>query len=141
VKGKEQGAGSKEQSSKNPILHAPCSMLHALYTRGKMNKKGIIEAIHEKVGFSKRETKALVDGAFELLKTALDNGEPVMVSAFGKFSVQHRKARKGRNPRTGESTTIPARNVVTFKASRVLKEQINEAHRDRDTRKAVFQDR
>lgn len=106
-----------------------------------MNKKGIIEAIHEKVGFPKRETKALVDGAFELLKTALDNGEPVMVSAFGKFSVQHRKARKGRNPRTGESTTIPARNVVTFKASRVLKEQINEAHRDRDTRKAVFQDR
>lgn len=106
-----------------------------------MNKKGIIEAIHEKVGFPKRETKALVDEAFELLKTALDNGEPVMVSAFGKFSVQHRKVRKGRNPQTGESTTIPARNVVTFKASRVLKEQINEAHRDRDTRKAVFQDR
>ncbi|MCK4390235.1 MAG: integration host factor subunit alpha [Desulfobacterales bacterium] len=106
-----------------------------------MNKKTIVEAIHQKVGFSRRETAAIVDAAFELLKTALAKGEPVMISAFGKFSVRERKARKGRNPQTGETVTIPARKVVTFKTSRVLKERINEAHRDRDTRQAVFQDR
>jgi integration host factor subunit alpha len=106
-----------------------------------MNKKNIVEDIHRRVGFSKRETAAIVDAGIELVKAALADGEPVMISAFGKFSVHERRARRGRNPQTGETTTIAARRVVTFKASRVLKERINEAHRDRHTRKAVFQDR
>ncbi len=109
--------------------------------RDGMNKKSIVEAIHQKIGFSKRETAAIVDAGFELVKTALAGGEPVTISSFGKFSVRQRRARKGRNPQTGEATTIPARKVVTFKVSRVLKEQINEAHRNRDTGEAVFQDR
>ena len=103
-----------------------------------MNKKDIIEAIHARVGFSKRETGAIVDKALELLKTALAEGDSVMISAFGKFSVRERKTRKGRNPKTGETITLPARKVVTFKVSRVLKEQINAAHKDRDTGKTVF---
>ena len=106
-----------------------------------MNKKSIVEVIHQKIGFSKRETAAIVDASLELVKTALARGEPVTISSFGKFSVRHREARKGRNPQTGEATTIPARKVVTFKVSRVLKERINEAHRNRDTGEAVFQDR
>jgi integration host factor subunit alpha len=106
-----------------------------------MNKKNIIEAIHDRIGFSKRETTALVDAAFERVTTALAKGEPVMISGFGKFSVHRRKAKKGRNPQTGETMVIPERKVVTFKVSRVLKERINEAHRRRDTGKAVFQDR
>jgi integration host factor subunit alpha len=106
-----------------------------------MNKKTIVEAIHETIGFSRRETAAMVDRAFKLVKTALAEGEPVMISGFGKLSVCERKAKKGRNPQTGEPIVIPARKVVTFKVSRVLKERINEAHRRRDTGKAVFQDR
>lgn len=98
-----------------------------------MNKKNIIEAIHNKLGFSKRETGAIVDTALELIRTALTGEKPVMISTFGKFSVVERKARKGRNPQTGETITLPERKVVTFKASRVLKERINEAHRGRDT--------
>ena len=98
-----------------------------------MNKKDIVEAIHTKVGFSKRETAAIVDKALELLKTALAEGDSVMISSFGKFSLREKKAHKGRNPKTGESITLPARKVVTFKVSRVLKERINAAHRDRDT--------
>ena len=98
-----------------------------------MNKKDIVEAIHAKVGFSKRETAAIVNKALELLKTALTEGDSVMISSFGKFSVREKKAHKGRNPKTGETITLPARKVVTFKVSRVLKERINAAHRDRDT--------
>ena len=98
-----------------------------------MNKKSIVEEIHEKIGFSRRETRAIVDSAIELMKGALTKGEPVMISSFGKFSPRQRKERKGRNPQTGETITIPARKVVTFKLSRVLKERINEAHRRRDT--------
>jgi integration host factor subunit alpha len=103
-----------------------------------MNKKDIVEAMHARVGFSKRETAAIVDKALELLKTALAEGDSVLISAFGKFSVREKKAHKGRNPKTGEAITLPARKVVTFKVSRVLKERINAAHRDRNTRKAVF---
>ncbi len=97
-----------------------------------MNKKSTVEAIHEKVGFSKRETTAIVDATLELIKSALAADESVMISSFGKFSVRERKALKRRNPQTGQTVIIPARKVVTFKASRVLRERINEAHRGRD---------
>ena len=98
-----------------------------------MNKGIIVEAIHEKVGFSKRETASIVDAAFEQLKTSLVKGDSVMISGFGTLSVRERKARKGRNPQTGEAITLPSRKVVTFKVSRVLKERVNGAHRDKNT--------
>jgi integration host factor subunit alpha len=103
-----------------------------------MNKKDIVEAIYGRVGFSRRETAAIVDTALELIKKSLTHGEPVMISAFGKFSVREKKAHKGRNPKTGEAMTLPARKVITFKVSRVLKERINAAQRYPDTRKALF---
>lgn len=103
-----------------------------------MNKKDIVEAIHGRVGFSKRDTAAMVDKALEFLKAALAEGDSVMISAFGRFSVREKKARKGRNPMTGETIMLPGRKVVTFKVSRALKEQINAAHRHRDTGKEVF---
>jgi integration host factor subunit alpha len=106
-----------------------------------MNKKTIVEEVHERIGFSRREAAAIIESAFELMKEALAAGEPVTISSFGKFSTRQRRERRGRNPHTGEAITIPARKIVTFKVSRVLKEQINEAHRDRDPGKAVFQDR
>lgn len=99
-----------------------------------MNKKHIVQMIHDKVGFSKRETAQIVDSALELIKSTLAAERPVLISSFGKFDVSERKAHKGRNPQTGEAIIIPARKVVTFRASRVLKERINEAHRGRDTR-------
>ena len=103
-----------------------------------MNKKDVVQAIHEKVGFSKRETAAIVDKTIELMKTALAEGDSIMVSAFGKFSVREKKAQKGRNPKTGETMTLPPRKVITFKVSRGLKERINATHRLQDTRKTVF---
>ena len=98
-----------------------------------MNKKHIVQAVHDKVGFSKRETSAIVDKTISLITSALAAEEPVLISTFGKFDIKERNAHKGRNPQTGEAITIPARKVVTFRASRVLKERINEAHRNRDT--------
>ncbi len=98
-----------------------------------MNKKGVVQAIHERVGFSKRETTAIVDTALEIIKTALVAEKPVMISSFGKFSVCTRKAQKGRNLQTGQSVIIPPRKAVTFKASQALKDRINETHRARDT--------
>jgi integration host factor subunit alpha len=98
-----------------------------------VNKKDIVQTIHEKIGFSKRETAPMVDAVFDHIKEALGRGETVTISSFGKFEIRERKPKKGRNLKTGETVPIPARKAVSFKISRVLKERINEAHRTRDS--------
>ena len=79
------------------------------YRLSKVNKKHIVQTIHDKVGFSKRETAAIVDKTIELMKSCMAADEPVLISSFGKFDIRQRKAHKGRNPQTGEAITIPAR--------------------------------
>lgn len=94
-------------------------------------KADIAEAVYDRLGgFSKRESSAIVDETFELLKEALGRGEKVKISGFGNFVVRYKKPRIGRNPLTGEEITISARHVATFKASPVLKEQVNDALSD-----------
>jgi integration host factor subunit alpha len=95
-------------------------------------KADIAEQVYEKLGgLSKRESSTIVDVTFELLKNALGSGEKVKISGFGNFVVRYKKARIGRNPLTGEEITISARHVATFKASPVLKNQVNETMRGR----------
>nr|HID60046.1 integration host factor subunit alpha [Desulfobacterales bacterium] len=95
-----------------------------------MKKKDIIDAIQERLGFSRRETTLMVNSALEIIKLALEKGEPVNISSFGKFSVRSKKARRGRNPKTGEAIIIPAQKAITFKVSQVLKEAVNAANQD-----------
>ncbi len=90
-----------------------------------MTKGEIVERIHEKVGFSKKEANDLVESIFEILKRRLECGEKVKISGFGNFVVHEKRPRKGRNPQTGEEMTISGRRVLTFKASQVLKKSMN----------------
>jgi len=90
-----------------------------------MTKGEIIERIHEKVGFSKKEANDLVESIFEILKNCLEQGEKVKISGFGNFVIHTKRPRKGRNPQTGEEMTISGRRVLTFKASQVLKKSMN----------------
>ena len=90
-----------------------------------MTKAEIVERIHQKVGFSKKEASEVVDEFFEVVKSHLENGEKVKLSGFGNFLVHEKGARKGRNPQTGESITIRARRVLGFKASPMLKKAMN----------------
>ncbi len=98
-----------------------------------MKKKDIIEAVHERLGFSKRETARLVESTLDIMKASLQEGEEVKISSFGKFSVREKKERLVKMPRTDTTVTIPARKVVTFKLSRVLRDAINDAHRARNS--------
>ncbi len=91
-----------------------------------MTKADIVETIYEKVGLSKRESARIVDMIFEIIKGKLENGENVKISGFGSFTVRDKKARRGRNPQTGEEITIAARRVLSFKPSNVLRKHINE---------------
>lgn len=90
-----------------------------------LTKAELIDAIYEKVGFSKKEAADLVELLFETMKEELCKGGTIKISGFGKFRVRDKKARMGRNPQTGEAMTISARRVLTFTPSRILRDGIN----------------
>lgn len=90
-----------------------------------LTKAELIDAIYEKVGFSKKEAADLVEMLFETIKEELCKGEAVKISGFGKFRVRQKKSRMGRNPQTGQAMEISARRVLTFTPSRILRDGIN----------------
>lgn len=90
-----------------------------------MTKADIVEKIHEKIGFSKKESAELVELVFEVIKDTLESGEKLKIAGFGNFNVKQKTDRKGRNPQTGEEITIKARKILTFKPSIILKQAIN----------------
>lgn len=90
-----------------------------------MTKADLIEALHRRVGFSKKRSAEVVAMILELVKEALERGEKVKISGFGNFEVRKKAARRGRNPQTGETIMISERRVLTFKPSQVLKDRLN----------------
>ena len=90
-----------------------------------LTKIDITEAVRDKFGMPKKECASIVESLFDIIKADLNRGNDVMISGFGKWSVLKKKARNGRNPKTGKAMTITARKVVTFKASSVLRDAVN----------------
>ncbi len=90
-----------------------------------MTKADIVEAMYEKVGFSKKEAGDLVELIFDTLKGTLAQGQKIKISGFGNFIVREKRARVGRNPQTGDSIEISARRVLTFRPSQVLRAEVN----------------
>ena len=74
---------------------------------------------------SRQRAAEIVDSLFEKIKDSLAQGEDVRIFGFGKFQVKFKWARKGRNPRTGESLIIRSRRTITFKVSQKLRERMN----------------
>jgi len=93
-----------------------------------MTKADIVEKIHTNIGFTSKESAELLEAVFTIMKNTLESGEHLKISGFGSFIVKQKKDRRGRNPQTGETITIEARRILTFKPSGVLKDQINKAH-------------
>jgi len=91
-----------------------------------MTKKELADVIHVKIGISRRECAEIVDFFFNIVKEKLAKGESVKIRGFGSFRPQKKKARKVRNPATGDAIVIADRTVVTFKPSRFLRDSINE---------------
>ncbi len=90
-----------------------------------LTKVQIINSIADQIGFPKNHSSEIVETLLEIIKKALESGEDVLVSNFGKFCVKEKKSRKGRNPWTGDDMTLPSRRVVTFRCSGKLKAKIN----------------
>lgn len=90
-----------------------------------MTKSELISKTAEKAGITKATAERVVNAAIEAVAGALSKGERVAIPGLGVFNVKERKARKGRNPRTGKEIEIPARKVVSFTAAKSLKEALN----------------
>ena len=90
-----------------------------------VNKNDLIAQVAETTGMTKTDASKAVDGVFDAISGALKDGTEVRLTSFGTFSVSHRKATTGRNPRTGESISIAARNVPKFKAGKGLADSVN----------------
>ncbi|MBJ81020.1 MAG: integration host factor subunit alpha [Myxococcales bacterium] len=90
-----------------------------------MTKADLVEAVHTKIGFSKKESSDIVELLFDTMKSTLESGEKIKISGFGNFEVRDKHSRIGRNPQTGDAIEISARRVLTFKPSQILKNSLN----------------
>ena len=90
-----------------------------------LTKADIVDAIYKKAGHSHVESKDLVEALLALMKQAIKKDQALLVSGFGKFEAYAKNARRGRNPQTNESVTLPARKVVVFRLSRKFRAELN----------------
>jgi DNA-binding protein HU-beta len=98
-----------------------------------LTKADIINIIAEGTGLTKVETSAVVDGFIATLSYTLKKGESVEFRGFGTFKVVERKARVGRNPKTGEEIHIPRRKSPVFRCSKDFRNYINESEEKNKT--------
>lgn len=92
-----------------------------------MTKTELVEAIAKSAGTTKADAQRCLDATISAISGALKKGQKVILIGFGTFSVSKRKARKGRNPQTGEEIKIPAMKVPRFTPGKSLKDAINKA--------------
>jgi integration host factor subunit alpha len=88
-------------------------------------KQTIINKISEKNNQTPFQAKDTVETLLEIMKSTLASGEDIMISGFGKFQVNEKAPRKGRNPATGKDMMLKERRIVTFKCSGGLRNRIN----------------
>ena len=92
-----------------------------------LTKDKIITRLQTQMDISKQESRQIVDRLLEIMKDTLAQGEELLISGFGKFSVRQKSERRGRNPQTKESLVLSARKVLVFKSSGVLRARINKS--------------
>ncbi len=90
-----------------------------------MNKSEFVKRLADKTGFTQKDAEKFFKAHNDTIMEALSEGEKVQVVGFGSYEVRERKAREGRDPRTGETVSIPAKKVPIFKAGKLFREQVD----------------
>ncbi|MCB0705963.1 MAG: HU family DNA-binding protein [Saprospiraceae bacterium] len=90
-----------------------------------MNKGDLVNKVAESANISKAQATTAVNSVLEAIGDTLKSGDKATLIGFGTFSVTHREARTGRNPQSGETIKIAARNVVKFKPGKELSDLVN----------------
>jgi DNA-binding protein HU-beta len=96
-----------------------------------MRKVEIVARIADETDLTQVRAEKVVNAILQEIKDALQRGEPVILRRFGSFQVRAKRARMGRNPKTGEEAGIPARRIVRFKSGEHFRESVNDASRAR----------
>ena len=86
-----------------------------------MTKADLVEEVSGKTGLTRTDVAVVVDAFLEVVKKSLEDGNNIEIRGFGTFKIKQRKARKARNPRTGEEVPVPDRKVPVFKPSNEFK--------------------
>ncbi len=89
-----------------------------------VSKQDVIDAVADATGSSKADANRAVDAVIDCIKGSLAAGKSVGLIGFGTFEVRKRSAREGRNPQTGETIKIGAKNVPAFKAGKALRDAV-----------------
>ncbi len=89
-----------------------------------MTKADLVERVAEKTGLTRTDVAVVVDSLIDVIKKSLESGHNLEIRGFGTFKIKLRKARKARNPRTGEVVPVPDRKVPVFKPSNEFKSMI-----------------
>jgi len=89
-----------------------------------MKKAELVEEVSDKTGLTKKQAGNVLDAVTETITNTLSKGKKVTLVGFGTFQVRQRKAREGRNPRTGKKLEIPAKKVPKFRAGKNLREAV-----------------
>ncbi|MBG0791024.1 MAG: integration host factor subunit alpha [Desulfovibrionaceae bacterium] len=90
-----------------------------------LTKAGIVDYIYERTDKNRAEIKDLVETILEIMKNAVKKDHALLISGFGKFEAYDKRARKGRNPQTTQTITLPPRKVVVFRLSRKFRAELN----------------
>jgi integration host factor subunit alpha len=90
-----------------------------------LTKAQISNAISDQIGYTKNYSIELVETLLEIIKKALESGDDVLISGFGKFCVKEKRERRGRNPSTGKDMMMKPRKVLTFRCSGNLRKKID----------------
>jgi len=93
--------------------------------KGTLTKAHIVDSVAVANSYTRNKSFEIVEILLELIKAAMESGEDLMISGFGRFCVKEKAKRRGRNPATGKDLIIAPRKVVTFKWSAKLKEKLN----------------
>ena len=92
-----------------------------------MTKQDIVDVVSDATGLTKVETEAVMNGVMTTIIKSLTRNERVELRGFGTFGVKYRMPKKARNPGTGEAIYLPERYVPTFKPSKYMRSEVNEA--------------
>jgi DNA-binding protein HU-beta len=91
-----------------------------------MNKGELVDAVAGKAEVTKKQADAVITATVEAIMDAVSSGEKVTLVGFGSFEPRERKAREGRNPKTGDKMEIPATTVPAFSAGKLFKEKVSD---------------
>ncbi|PIE71880.1 MAG: integration host factor subunit alpha [Deltaproteobacteria bacterium] len=91
-----------------------------------LTKADIVNTLVESMGYQKKQAVDTLEILLEIIKQTLQDGDDLLISGFGKFCINEKNERKGRNPATGDDMMLSPRRVVTFKCSGKLRDKVNE---------------